>query len=307
MRSKRFENAFQRLAAAEAQFLESEFLAPSLSQAPIRLRIAGVVCRMEVASPGYSGWGVFRPESYTTARFIRPATLAERRHYLQLFPLVRLILCRREKSQWTAVPAHRGDSRFRIEGAVPLHFVEETEQFETVRARFDGSQFWFEEIDPSANPAAPRYLRDALRRSLAPEELAFSGLTPEQSAAYAANYWLSEASRARREAEANDRRIRDALRHAGAELIDYLERGDSFRVTYSVAGRRHVSAVDKRSLSVQVAGICLSGQDRQFDLASLVGVLREAEQGGEIVRVGDDDEGLQENQYWDIHPPAPDA
>ncbi len=109
-----------------------------------------------------------------------------------------------------------------------------------------------------------------------PEQLNRPGLTVEERAAYIMNY--APRLEAEREASRNrvEERLRKALAHAGAELRDYHEQGDVYRITYEVDGRRHVSAVAQQDLSVQVAGICLSGQDRRFDLQSLVGVLREA-------------------------------
>ncbi len=311
MRSQRFNDLFRKLAAEEERFLESEFLAPVVRGGAVRVRMAGVVCTLRVTPADFEGWGVFRPTSHSSAELAREPGLAERRHYLELFPLVRLILCFRERGLWMAAPAHQGDQRFRIEGVVPVRFAAEMQQFEVIRSRFDGANFWFESIDPAYDPAAAAYLRQMVQESCDPNQVDRPGLTPEQKAAYGAHCLRQEAYRRKaleksQPPEPNDRAgqtLRDALRHAGAELVDYLERQDSYRVTFTIGGRRHVSAVRKEDLAVQVAGICLSGQDRKFDLTSLVGVIREAEGTGEIVPVGQDNEGMQEQTYWRVHPP----
>jgi hypothetical protein len=259
--------------------------------------------KLHITPADFEGWGVFRPTSHTAAQLVREAGLAERRRYLELFPAVRLIACFREQGVWMAAPAHRGDQRFQIEGLAPLRFASELQPLETVRARFDGGNFWFESIDPAADAAVAAYLRQKLKEVADPNQLDRAGLSPEQKAAYAVHYLRLEEARRRMEVEQTERKLREALRHAGAELVEYLERHDSYRVTFTVGGRRHVSAVGKQDLGVQVAGICLSGQDRQFDLTSLVGVIREAEGAGEIVRVGAENDGMQEQQYWQVHPP----
>jgi hypothetical protein len=295
-------DALARLAAAEQQFLASEFLAPVVRGGRVQVRIAGVVCSLRVAPADFEGWGVLRPASHAEAGLVRPAKLAERQRYLELFPLVRLILASRHGDRWLALPAHRGDARVRIDGLIPVRLVEEAQLFEVVEARFDGSQFWYAAPDPRRDPAAAGYLREQLACLVPPEWVRRPGLTAEERAAYALNYWpryeATEEARQSRE----ERRLRDALAHAGAELKEYVERGDVYTVTYDVDGQRHVSAVAKADLAVQVAGICLSGEDEHFDLQSLVGVIREAQGTGGFVRVGPENRGMAEEDYWRAHP-----
>jgi hypothetical protein len=277
--SKRAHEALDRLAKAEDLALNSEFLAPMVRGGIVQIRIAGVVCRLKVPTGDFEGWGVFRPTSSTTAELVRPAGLGERRRYLALLPPLRVIACAPGGSPRLAIPANQGDSRFLIEGLVPVQLVEEAQHFETLIARFDGTHFWYDGPDPRPDPGRAAYLRESLRRMVVPEQLERPGLTAEERTAYRLNY--DQRLRAQLEARRNraEERIRDALAHAGALLRDYQERDDVYRVTYEVDGCRHVSVVDRQDLSVQVAGICLSGQDNHFDLQSLVGVLREAEQG----------------------------
>jgi hypothetical protein len=295
-RRRNLDDALRRLEAAEAQFLQNDFLAPMPRGGRAQVRIAGVVCALRVEPADFRGWGVFRPRSHAEARLVRPATLAERQSYLDLFARVRLILCRRHGETWLALPAHQGDRRVHVRGAVPVRLVEEGQPFEVVEARFDGVQCWYEGPDMRRDPAAAAYLRETLRAFTDPQRLDRPGLTAEERAAYAFSL-QAEGDRA-------EGRLRQALAHAGGTLVGYVERDDCLRVEFEVDGTRQVSVVARDDLSVQVAGICLSGRDAQFDLQSLVGVVREA-QGEYVVRVGRDNQGMAEEDYWRVHPPGP--
>jgi hypothetical protein len=296
-RSKRISDSLERLAAAETTFLTSEFLAPVFRGGVTQVRIAGVICKLRTHPADFEGFGVFRPDSHTDATLVRSARLAERRKYLDLFPLVRLILAGKDGDQWFAMPAHRADVRFRIEGLVPVALVEEPQLFEMIETRFDGAHFWFAGPDPRWDPAAGAYLRQALENEVEPNAIARPGLTAEERAVYSVCFQTTAKARQRCEEE----RVRDALTHAGADLKELRERDDVYTITFVVDGARHVSVVSKKDLSVQVAGICLSGQDEDFDLHSLVGVIRESQDQG-VLRIGAENHGMEEEQYWRVHP-----
>jgi hypothetical protein len=281
-------SAIDRLAKAEQSFVGSEFLAPVLRGGGVGVRIGGVRCRLKVSPANYAGWAVFRAVSFDRAKYLRDASRGERRRYLALFPAVRLILVTRDQETWQAIPASFGDARFNITGLVPPRFVEDAELFETIVTRFDGAQFWFDGPDTRADPGAAAYLRESLQKNLDPNRLARTGLTAEHRTAYALHHAMRQEAIAREEREERARpeaRLRQALTHAGANLRDFSEWADVYRVSYEVDGQRHTSVVRKDNLAVVTAGICLSGRDNDFDLGSLIGVLREGEADGRIVRM----------------------
>lgn len=265
-----------RLARAESAFLAAEFLAPVVRGRGVSVAIADVRCMLAVEPADFQGWGVFRPLSHTAARLVRNATAGERRGYLALFSAVRLVVCARGRDRAAALPANVADERFELTGPAVVNLPDDYDLFDTLLVRFDGTQFWFDEVDARADPAAAAYLRRQLSDMADPAKLDRPGLGDGQRQAYA----FAHAQRAAAIEAANQNRgevrLKKALAHACAELRDFTDVGDSFRVTYTVDGQRHTSVVSKNDLTVQSAGICLSGEDAKFDLNSLVGVLRES-------------------------------
>ena len=221
------------------------------------------------------------------------------REYLALFPRVTLILCEQRAGTWWALQAQDSAARVRLDGAAPVHLAGEARLFEWVRARWDGARFLYEGREPGHSPAVAAYLREALEAGTETEALARPTLAPPDRAAFA--YQRELRRRAERMTEAD--RIRAAVAHARGELRDFVERNDHYVVSYLVDGARHATTVRKNDLSVLSAGICLSGEDENFDLASLVGVIREGSDG-QIVRVGYNEE-LDEETYRAVHPPRP--
>ena len=314
------DDLLNKLEAEEQNFLKSEVLAPVLPGQAVTVRIAGIICQLRVNDQRFEGWAVLQPLSMQAARIVRPARLSEAAAYLKLFPVVGLIALARAGRRWLALPAHKGDSRLQAErpassttsagrrqapslsptarALVPVLLAEESIQpFDTIQARFDGRLFWYERRDPRRNPALAAYLRQSLNEQLEPRDLHKSGLSAEERAAYASAWsLLEEARRSKVEVQ-----LAEALAHAGGRMESFIERDETYTISYHVDGARHVSTVRKNDLSVLTAGICLSGQDQRFDLTSLVGVMREAAQRGRVVRVGNG--GLREEDYRRAHPP----
>ena len=264
----------ERLARAETDMVGREFIAPVLPGGTVHVRLEGLACRLRVEG-GSPGWSVLRPVSTSRAAFVRTATQRERREYLSRLPAAGVVALHGSSTEIPhvlAALAAPGDHRFRTDGPVRVHFAQDVRQFDRLVARFDGLRFWFDSQDRRRNPAVAAYLRSALRDLAPPGRLAHSTLTAPEREAYTAVFRGFEEARR----DNVQLRLGEALGHASARLLSYIDRGDSYVVRYLVDGVEHTSAVDKNDLTVVTAGICLSGEDRKFDLQSLVGVMRES-------------------------------
>ena len=266
-----------RLAAQEQHFLGEPVLAPVIagkggSGSTVGVRIAGIACRLKVLGAS-SGWAILQPQSVEVAQFVRPATPTEREAYLKLLPQVRLIAVARLKGSWLALPAHEGNARFKLRGAVPVQLTSaELQPFDTFVARFDGNQFWFDAPDTRRSPALAAYLREALAARVPPDKLDKPNLSREERAAY---NWVWDKLAQAKQLGAKYR-LSAALAHGEGTLLSFIERDETYTVTYRVGEQQHVSTVRKDNLTILASGICLSGLDANFDLTSIVGVMREA-------------------------------
>jgi hypothetical protein len=245
-----------------------------------QVRIAGVRCEMAVEPRDFAGWGVFRPLSHSLARLDRPAKLAERHQYARVLPNIGVILLEKLANHgWLAQPAQPHDN-LGADELVVVHLVEDAEQFDIIQSCFDGQRLWYVDLDSRHDPAASAFLRESLANKVLPRALERRGLSPQQHAAYAIVHDRALAREIENAKLTSEGRVRSALEHAGAKLLSMAESHGAFRVTFTIDRQRHTSVVSADTLGVWSAGLCLSGMDTEFDLTSLVSVLREGQKRG---------------------------
>ena len=279
------------LAKHETGVVGRQFIAAKSRGVDVNVRIGGAVCTMRTRPRRYEGFGIFQAMSLTKAQLVREATLVERTRYFRLLPQLALIVQARHGGQWMGVFQDLRDRCLLVDCTVPIQLALDVQPFDFVNVRFDGNRYWFEQLDPSHSPITASALRDALDHGVSPRALRIRGLTPREREVYAGMFQQRYAPRPVEELVVPDgvpvvdlveQRLQSNLEHAGGELVDYFEHADGYRVRYQVDGIEHVSSLSKDDLTVQSAGFCLDDMDEQFDLTSLIGVVREGHRSGGI-------------------------
>lgn len=265
------------LSEVERTASRASFLAPCVRGGRVRARVRGLVREYVPQPEDFEGWGIFVPADERTASLLEPAAPPIVDRYLALFPAVRLRLAfRLDGRSWCAFPANISDAeqRFGTVGPVTVQLAEQVNPFERIIGSWDGSTYWFVSSDRRADPRIRDRLNEALAADIGPDDLRVRGLTPEDRCAYELRWNLTTTARRAREERQDLERLERGLAQGGGTLDGYMDRGDVWVVRWrTAAGEGQRSVIRKNDLTVVGAGICLSGQDRNFDLQSLVGVI----------------------------------
>lgn len=170
-----------RLSQESQQLLQREIIAPLLPGGRIRTRLAGLVYELK-PQERFVGWGRFRPVNEYEAKVVSEALPWERAGYLELFPMLRVVLLWPDTGgqypgTWLALPYNESDAHQRFGFGMeplPIFLCDPTagaERFERVLARVDGCTLWFEGTDLLADPTHAEWLRNATAQESAADDL----------------------------------------------------------------------------------------------------------------------------------------
>jgi hypothetical protein len=264
-----------QLATQEALLRDTQFLAPCVGSGLVRTKVSGIIYTFTPQPRNFEGWGIFQPVDKKIAEFVDEPSLPQLAEYLKLLQPLRVRLAYPLQGQtWLAYPMNESDAKQRIGTAKPVavHLVSEGTAFELAIARYDGSTWWFDELDRRADPLVAETLTEAFKKLTPKEELRFKGITPEMRTVYD----LATQQIKNWQHKQDEKRLTAALQQGGGELQKYSDRTDHWLVEWTTTdGEHHTSAIAKKDLTVISSGICLSGRDRDFDLQSLVGVIED--------------------------------
>ncbi len=272
-----------KLARQENAAKSDLILAPVLNGSTrVRVRLFGIVYELNVRnSEDFSGWALLRITNPGEATVIGRAGPKDIERYFKLFLRIRVVILELYRGNWWAVPAQENDPRLRISGAIPVQMADRVAPFDTVYTRYDGTWFLYEGPDRRHDPSIARALRQSLNENIEPENIRISGVIPAERRAYEMLYLLKHphllpGRTATTSGDNQKDKIAFALAHSGAELdaFWYLN-PELMAVRFILDGETQTANISATDLSLVSAGVCLSGEDHKFDLASLAGVLRQ--------------------------------
>lgn len=250
----------RHLIRQEAATHGMEVVAPLDGRGRIAVPVDGMrwLVRPEAA---FTGWGVFHVLRTRYARLLRPADPWEIEGYAARGRRLRGRVLQRPVGGTCAVLLEAPRT------ICLAHLVPAAEPLEELELCYDGARCWCVEVRPW--PSWLSAWQDALRRG--------DPTGPDGTQAMHVAYGLALSLQGAAQPDLQQR-VRTALQHAGASFERVSETPRGAQVRWRYRGAVHEALVRPDTLEVVSAGICLSGRDRDFDLTSLVSVMRERDE-----------------------------
>lgn len=281
----------KKIGVTESALTKSVFISPVFSTRIVATHVAGMNYTFEIPKVA-PGWHKFRPIDTKRAKLAGKADLSDIESYLKYFDKARLVLVMKKDDVYMAVPEKMNKFGLPAQELVPVFLTDDTVMdFDRVMARYDGANFWFESVDMGNAPDKAEYLRTCLETLQDPSKIKYAGLNFEEKLSYTLRVTLDH----KFVEDRKKRVIEEHVTHAGGKLLRFAEKTDHISVTYTVDGEQFTSHVSKDPAhQVIAAGICLAGNDKRFDLKSLITVMREAKKKRIVHRFNIEDPGFRD-------------
>ncbi|NJL63444.1 MAG: hypothetical protein HC903_18460 [Methylacidiphilales bacterium] len=267
------------LANQENQLPQTQFIAPCLNGGKVRTKMSGMIYTFTPKPRNFEGWGIFQPVDMQTAEIVDEASLPQIGEYLKHLQPLKLRLAHvLQRQTWLAYPVNEADMQQRYGVCKPLaiNLVSDGTRFDVIVARTDGMTWWFDECDRGSDPFVVQKLQANIKKAILPKQLHFKGITPEMRTVYDLVAQKAQEFDGLHQQKRDENRLREALKLGGGELHEFRDRKDHWVIEWITGdGEHHNSAISKSDLTVISAGICLSGEDKKFDLQSLVTVVEQ--------------------------------
>lgn len=275
----------------EASLSDRVFVSPVFYTTEVATHVEGINYTFSIPKVE-PGWYKFRPVDTKRAKLYGKAELQDIESYLKYFDKVRLVLVMKQRGVYMAVPDKINKQGLSPQELIPVYLTDDTAlDFDRVIARYDGANLWYECVDMGNDPQKAESLRTSLETLVDPSKIKFEGLTFEERLAYTLRITLDK----KLVADRNKKGIESHVEHAGGKLLRFAEKTDHISVTYTVDGEQFTSHVSKDPThQVIAAGICLSGNDKRFDLKSLITVVREAKKRRVVHRFNIEDPNFRD-------------
>lgn len=250
---------------------QPEFSAFVIPGASVQATLLGLRINLDVLNNenAFVGVGRLHPHPQTrSARFIRPATRQEMQSYLSQFKRAIAVLFRNKHGNWIGVSNRQ---------ILPVYCVSEfVQEFESATIYKIGDVWVFGEPFREY-PGVSSGLRVSFENR--DHVVLVRGSTPDHRIAYMEKIDVS----------ISKIKVPDSVSFMGGKLIDMVDRGDGTSlVTYVVHANTFTSLVENKTMRVISAGICLDGEDSNFDLTTLIPVIRKGIETNRIHRTGID-------------------